>query len=260
MHYYQFNISDWVLHTNHLSLEEEGVYRRILDFYYETELPIPEETQSVIRRLKLGSYSVIFGLILAEFFILKQDGWHNLRADEELIKYKEKAEIAKSNGMKGGRPKKQAVIKEQVTKSNNPEETQSVILANPEETGSKANYKLITTNKELLTNKRYVQFTDFYSIYPKKEKRVEAEKIWLKIPDELKETIIEDVKNRTLNHEGWRDKQFIPQPSAYLNGKRWEDDIRPYQQAKQSHLEKTISSLTDFITDKGQTNDNRRLT
>ena len=64
MHYYQFNIGDFSLHTNHLTLEEEAVYRRLLDFYYDTELPIPIETQPVIRRLRLGCYESTVDVIL----------------------------------------------------------------------------------------------------------------------------------------------------------------------------------------------------
>jgi len=151
MHYYQFNISDWALHTSHLTLEEEGIYRRILDHYYDSEKPIPEETQPVIRRLRLANHSVPFGLILSEFFLLEADGWHNHRADIEIKEYHHKAEVARLNGKKGGRPKKKTpVVTEPIT--------QPVILANPEETQTEPsakltkNYELPTTNQELQTS------------------------------------------------------------------------------------------------------------
>jgi uncharacterized protein YdaU (DUF1376 family) len=138
MHYYQFNIGDFSLHTNHLTLEEEGVYRRLLDFYYDTELPIPIKTQSVIRRLRLGSYGETVALVLEEFFIKQEDGWHNLRADIEIADYHSKVETARANGKKGGRPKK-----------NSGPKTQSVILANPNITQTKAKQELETvTNKQ----------------------------------------------------------------------------------------------------------------
>ena len=137
MHYYQFNIADFALHTSHLTLEEEGVYRRLLDYYYDTETPIPKETQPVIRRLRLVSYAEMVEAILAEFFVLESDGWHNLRADIEIALYKTKADKARENGLKGGRPKK-----------NNPAITNPVISANPEETGSQANQEPRTINQE----------------------------------------------------------------------------------------------------------------
>src|SRR5690625_1330785 len=89
MNYYQFHIADWALHTAHLTLEEEGVYRRLLDHYYDTELPIPVETQPVIRRLRLRGYEETVALILEEFFTLEADGWHNRRADKEIDAYHE---------------------------------------------------------------------------------------------------------------------------------------------------------------------------
>ena len=155
MHYYQFNISDWALHTSHLTLEEEAVYRRLLDFYYDSEKPIPEETQPVIRRLRLVNHSDIFGLILAEFFHLEADGWHNHRADLELKAYHHKADMARSNGKKGGRPKKRKPVN---TGDKNPAITQSVNSANPDVTQPKPdakltkNYELGTINQELRTS------------------------------------------------------------------------------------------------------------
>jgi len=89
--------------------------------YYDTEQPIPTETDLVSRRLRLGS--ALVSNVLKEFFILKEDGWHQARCDMEIREYKAKVDIARSNGKLGGRPKK----------------TQSVILANPEITGSKTN-------------------------------------------------------------------------------------------------------------------------
>ena len=154
MHYYQFNIGDWALHTSHLSLEEEAVYRRILDFYYDTELPIPEDTKPVIRRLRLSQHSEVVDIILEEYFYLEDDGWHNKRVDEEIEKFKAKSDRAKVNGAKGGRPPK---VKKEEPKDNqkeprdNPEKTQPVILANPEESKLKANEELRTKNEELGT-------------------------------------------------------------------------------------------------------------
>jgi len=140
MHYYQFHITDFAYHTSHLSLEEDAVYRRLLDFYYDREAPIPKETQPVIRRLRLVNYEAIADRILQEFFVLTDDGWHNYRADQEIIAYHAKADVARENGKKGGRPKKNNNLGESIT--------QSVILANPDLTQTKANQEPRTINQE----------------------------------------------------------------------------------------------------------------
>jgi uncharacterized protein YdaU (DUF1376 family) len=132
MYYYKFNIADWHLATSHLSLEEEAIYFRLINYYYDTEKPIPEETQSVIRRLRLGSYSEIVGIILKEFFTLESNGWHHKRCDDEISQYHDKAEVNQVNGKKGGRPKK----------------TQSVTKDNPDITLTK-NHKPLTINQDI---------------------------------------------------------------------------------------------------------------
>lgn len=131
MHYYKFNISDWTLHTSHLTEIEELVYFRLINYYYDTESPIPKETQSVIRRLRLGSHSDIVQSILDEFFTLDGDEYRHKRCDELIDEYHAKAIKNKENGSKGGRPKAK--------------ETQSVISGNPNETLTN-NYKLKTNN------------------------------------------------------------------------------------------------------------------
>ena len=146
MHYYKLNISDWNLATAHLSLEEEAVYFRLINFYYDTEQPIPVETQSVIRRLRLGCHSDTVGLILNEFFELREDGWHKDRCDLEIDLYHNKADKNKENGKKGGRPKKNNDL------DNNPEITQMVSKNNPNITLTN-NHKPITNNQEPRTNK-----------------------------------------------------------------------------------------------------------
>ena len=137
MHYYKFNISDWHLATSHLSLEEEAVYFKLINFYYDSERPIPLETQSVIRRLRLANHKETFALVLEEFFNLKADGWHHSRCDDEIEKYHHKAEINQKVGKLGGRPKKINDL------DNNPQITQSVSKNNPQKT--------LTTNQEPLT-------------------------------------------------------------------------------------------------------------
>jgi uncharacterized protein YdaU (DUF1376 family) len=154
MHYYSFNIEDFISHTAHLTLEEEGVYRRMLDFYYDTESPIPLKTQPVIRRLRLVNFESQFQSILDEYFIKQDDGWHNLRCDIEIADYQKKGDIARTNGKKGGRPKKNKGLK-----------TQPVILDNPDVTQSEPrrkltkNYKLLTNNQELIKSRGFVKPT-----------------------------------------------------------------------------------------------------
>jgi uncharacterized protein YdaU (DUF1376 family) len=104
MHYYQFNIGDYNKHTMHLSPIEDITYRRLLDMYYDTELPIPNNIPWVSRRLRIEAG--IVKSVLLEFFEPSDDGYKNHRADIEIAAYHGFLEKQKSNGIKGGRPKK----------------------------------------------------------------------------------------------------------------------------------------------------------
>jgi len=70
-------------------------------------------------------------------------------------------------------------------------------------------------------------FGTFWLEYPLKKAKIRAKQIWLKIKDvKLAEKIIEDVKIRKLKERQWLEG-YIPHPTTYLNGARWEDDITP---------------------------------
>ena len=135
MHYYQFNIADYRKDTQHLTPIEHYIYRELMDLYYLDESPIPNKTQWVIRRLRLGSENDLdVTNVLEEFFELDGEEWMHKRINQEIDVYRSKAETARVNGSKGGRPKK-------------PRKTHPVNLANPDVTQTKANHKPLTINQ-----------------------------------------------------------------------------------------------------------------
>lgn len=82
MRYYQFNITDYMKKTMHLSPLEDLCYRRLLDMYYDSEKPIPADIQWVSRRLRIDQK--IVENILDDFFELTAEGYANKRADAEI--------------------------------------------------------------------------------------------------------------------------------------------------------------------------------
>jgi uncharacterized protein YdaU (DUF1376 family) len=98
MHYYQFNIGDYVSHTRHLSPIEDLAYRRLLDAYYLTERPLSVGLTSVARQIGLREYEQEVGMVIQEFFVLGEHGWTNNRADKEIAHYKSKVDQASRAG------------------------------------------------------------------------------------------------------------------------------------------------------------------
>jgi len=132
MHYYQFNIGDYIKHTTHLSAEEDLCYRRLLDLYYDTEQAIPTDIQWVSRRIRMGS--PVVDSVLKEFFKETPEGYTNPRADAEIADYHAYIDKQRSNGKLGGRPKK----------------TGGKPIANPSETQVEPK-KSLNTNQQTLT-------------------------------------------------------------------------------------------------------------
>jgi uncharacterized protein YdaU (DUF1376 family) len=146
MHYYKFNIADWHLGTSHLSLVEEAIYFRLINHYYDTESPIPLETQSVFRRLRLGSESDSAQQILDEFFKKTEKGYVHVRCEENIKEYKKTEKKNKLNGAKGGRPRK---IK---ASSETQEKPTGLIVGTQAEPKHNPNHKPITNNHKPITN------------------------------------------------------------------------------------------------------------
>lgn len=124
MNYYNHHIGDYLIETAHLSILEDGAYRRLLDLYYAKEAPITSDETQLFRvtRARSQDEQAAIRAVLSEFFTLTESGWTHSKADEAIAAYQVKADANKANGSRGGRPKKA---------ETNPEKTQSVSENNP---------------------------------------------------------------------------------------------------------------------------------
>ena len=98
MNYYQFHIGDYRSATSHLSNEEDLAYRRLLDMYYDSEKPIPLDTQWVARRLRMCIEDV--DSVLHDFFSKTDDGWFHARCNQEIEAYKAFSDAGKRGAAK----------------------------------------------------------------------------------------------------------------------------------------------------------------
>ncbi|MCP4651098.1 MAG: hypothetical protein GY853_13605 [PVC group bacterium] len=77
-------------------------------------------------------------------------------------------------------------------------------------------------------------FEWFYFCYPRRTNKEQARKAFYKLkPDEELITEIMAAVARQIEVQ-WREPQYIPHPSTYLNGRRWEDEVIEYRQPKES--------------------------
>jgi len=98
MHYYQFNIGDYSSHTSHLDPLEDIAYRRMLDWCYTHETPLPNDVQEVARLIRMRDHAAIVRDVLNWFFEHTDEGWFSGRVAREIAHYKSKIEQASKAG------------------------------------------------------------------------------------------------------------------------------------------------------------------
>lgn len=84
MHYYKRHLGDYAKDTKHLSLAEHGAFAVLLDYYYSTEKPIPDDRCERIANAYTDAERHAVRTVLQEFFRLTDSGWVNDRADKEI--------------------------------------------------------------------------------------------------------------------------------------------------------------------------------
>ena len=110
MHYYDFNIKDYAHDTAHLTNDQDLCFRRLLDLYYDTEVPISNDIGWVARKVRSSVKNVT--TILAEFFQESELGWVNLRADQEISSYQQLSERNSARGKKSAAARRKAKIEQ----------------------------------------------------------------------------------------------------------------------------------------------------
>ena len=73
-------------------------------------------------------------------------------------------------------------------------------------------------------------FPKFWKLYPNKKGKVAAEKAWKKhkVTGDLFTMIAEGLAKQVVSEAWVKDGgKFIPHPATWLNGKRWEDEVKP---------------------------------
>jgi uncharacterized protein YdaU (DUF1376 family) len=92
VNYYEHHLGDYAKDAGHLSLLEDGAYRRLLDVYYGRERALPlniRECCKLARAVTKAECEAVT-YVLEEFFEPHEDGRHQKRADKEIARFLDK--------------------------------------------------------------------------------------------------------------------------------------------------------------------------
>jgi uncharacterized protein YdaU (DUF1376 family) len=90
VNYFEDHIGDYAAATAHLSWDEDMAYTRLIRAYYHTEKPIPKGQAYRLARASTAAHRRAVDAVLTEFFELREDGFHQKRCDEEIVRFHEK--------------------------------------------------------------------------------------------------------------------------------------------------------------------------
>ena len=233
MNYYPFHIGDYASKTRHLSWDEDTAYRRLLDVYYTTERPIPTDLRQAWRLVmaQTEAQREAVQTVLREFFEETENGWVNQRVERELASMREKQNKQREKANKRwGKPQHEqndaaASKTHAVAMPPTPTPTPTPLVKEnplpPSGVGA-------TDQAKPKVHEFPPGFDRFWQAYPRKTAKPQAAKAFARLrPDEpLLSRMLAALALQRQSAQWQRDDgQFIPHPSTWLNGRRWEDEF-----------------------------------
>ncbi|WP_122242244.1 YdaU family protein [Pseudomonas syringae] len=235
MHYFKRNIGDYHKKAGRLTMLEHGAYTLLIDACYDRErFPTMEEAIDWCWARNSDEIAAV-ELVLRKFFDLVDGRYVQARIQDEIAAYH-------ATALKN----KEIAEKREATRRTKraPESTDRAPLVHEACTDGHltTNHKPLTINQEPRDQKHTAQapaddlFPKFWKLYPNKKGKTAAEKAWkkLKVTDDLFTLIAQGLAKQCASLAWTKDGgQFIPHPSTWLNGKRWEDEVQPVSNVHQ---------------------------
>ncbi|WP_310219747.1 DUF1376 domain-containing protein [Pseudomonas sp. 2957] len=220
--YMQFYVADYLADTTHLTAEEHGAYMLLLFSYWQTGKPLRIDRLATVARIPNERWPSVADT-LSEFFHVTETHWVQFRVEADLEAVNSKVVTASNAGKASARAKalkKQQELNDRSTNVDDPLERNGNHTDTDTDTDKNKN------NTPPMVDDL---FPKFWKMYPNKKGKAAAEKAWkkLKVTADLFGQIAEGLAAQVVCEAWVKDGgQFIPHPATWLNGKRWEDEVK----------------------------------
>ena len=205
-------IGDYLADTSRLTTEQHGAYLLLLmDYWRSGKLPNNDQVLSQIAKLSPDAWSNARAM-LEQFFSIEDGFWVHKRVEQEL-------QQAVDNKTKNH--------KRAVDAANARWKTQENDATSNANSNAQAMLKQCPSPSPSPTKDIYTEaFNEFWKIYPKREDKKKAAQAFAKVKVPL-ETLLTSLKKQIQSKEWFKKEkyEFIPLPTTWLNGSRWEDEI-----------------------------------
>ena len=231
--YMPYYVQQYEADTMHLTLEEDGVYMRLLRLCWRTpRCSIPNDVVWIRRQMRVNqkTFDAVVLPILDEFFKQRSGRYYSPKLTEVFAKANELSRKRSDAGKKGGRPRKPPETKD---KGKSKAEAKGKL---GQSTKDKDKNKVKTIQKD---------FDLFWASYPRCKRKTDKPKAFLafeaivegkhkviKAPNTS--DIISGIKSYA---QSGPDPEYIPLPTTWLNGERWNDDYSMQSSGQSSQVD-----------------------
>ena len=226
MDWYRWFPSLYAESTLHLSLEQDAIYRRLIDWYMAGRMPLPCQAIALARICQISLDKWLeHESVLTRFLIKKGDKYHIKRCDIELDRQD-------STSRKLG----EAALKAHIARKNNKENQKDISLGNAEALAlphieeKRREEKRYTETDNLLTltvenHKKYPEgYETFWSKFPKKRRDPKDDPKTIRAFEQALEFATAEELNSAVIAYAASDevaRGFAKGTQAWLKAKRW---------------------------------------
>ena len=222
--YMQFYVADYLADTTHLTAEEHGAYMLLLFSYWQTGKPLRIDRLATVARIPNDRWPSV-AETLSEFFHITETHWIQFRVESDLESVNSKVVTASNAGKASAKAKalkKQQELNDRSTSVDDPLQRNGNHIDTDTDTDKNRTTPLPPEGEDL--------FPKFWALYPRKQDKAKAQKAWakLKVTDDLFSLIAKGLAAQVVSADWIKDGgKYIPMPTTWLNGKRWEDEVKP---------------------------------
>jgi uncharacterized protein YdaU (DUF1376 family) len=235
MNYYEHHLGDYMRDTAHLSLLEDGAYRRLIDAYYVRERPLPidlKECCKLARAVTKPERDAV-AYVLKEFFERTEEGYRQKRCDEVLQKYLDKKnKAAASANARWSQCERNANASK--THMRTQCERNATHTHTQTHTHTSNSIQQTQTQKKPIrgsTSTPSVLFLAFWLKFPgfRKKDRKGAWAYWQKNDLDQKAAEVMRGLEHCMESADWTKErgQFVPAPLVWLRRDGWTDEMEP---------------------------------
>lgn len=280
MDWYPWHPARYREKTLHLTAEQDGIYRRLIDHYMETRKPLPDNDLALARisGVDIACFEHASSIIRA-FFKQRKAGFLNHQTCDEMLN--EQDDKAKFRTERARIAAEKRWSNQDVTESSNANIMPDAMLgdatvnSNSKHIGTNVPInplppKAKTVSSSPTGEKPDSDFLEFYHIYPHKVGKDAAQKAYhraLKAKGVTHAVLIDGAERLAAAHAAaGTEKRFIPHPATWLNGGRWKDDLsgitqrrnatQPAANARGSQFNAVMAAAAELIEESGGNLDN----